>query len=966
MRAMPEFKENDAAAPVSGNAQRFLIHDPEKVWLVEKGSVDLFLVRAENGEPAGARRHVMRVEAGKAICGFAATEGDQQLLACLAPETRLVETSQARLREMASSADSAGAVELLEEWITSFAAASSGQVPPKVSAALEPGKETSTVKESKPVFPREGVVWVKHLEGESRYLASSQLPPVGAGVYFPVSASGWLEAQPKTKLVCFFTRQALAEDPAFEGLRAFHKLVLATLTAYVKEAEKKEAERFRRKADADGGSLDGALRRLGTPLRRKGEAGVPCEPEGDLLLAACQLTGDHLGVAIKAHPDSRGMATAVEDIARASGVRVRRVILAGQWWKHDNGPLVAFFEQGNRPVALIASSPGRYLLHDPGERRTLKVSRDLASKLGPYGYAFYRPFPGRKLNAVDLLAFGVRGCERDLFTILGMGVAIGIVSLAVPVATGVIFDSIVPGAQRPQLLQMSVFLLAMAICSTLFHLARSLAVLRLEGKMDASIQAAVWDRLLSLPVRFFRDYSSGDLATRGLGIDQMRQMLTGPALTSILSGIFSIFSFCLLFYYSWKLALLATALILVAFSAATFCGCLQVLRQREISRIRGRISGLVLQLIGGISKLRVSGAENRAFAVWAGNFAAQKGEAVGARRISNALAVFNASFPVLCALTIFYAMGRLLEDSTPGAMTTGDFLAFYVAFGQYLAAALLLSSTIVSVAGIVPLYERAKPILDALPEVDEAKSAPGDMSGEFEVKHLSFRYRPDTPLVLKDLSLSMPAGRFIAIVGSSGSGKSTLFRLLLGFEKPESGAIYYDGQDLTGLDIRAVRRQIGVVLQSGKLITANILQNIIGSAPLTIDEAWEAARMSGFDKDIKAMPMGMHTVISEGGGGLSGGQRQRLMIARAIVNKPRILLFDEATSALDNETQAVVSRSLEKLQATRVVIAHRLSTIAHADRIFVLDKGSVAESGAYGELIAGGGLFAELAKRQLV
>jgi ATP-binding cassette subfamily C protein len=546
-----------------------------------------------------------------------------------------------------------------------------------------------------------------------------------------------------------------------------------------------------------------------------------------------------------------------------------------------------------------------------------------------------------------------------------MGLASGLLGMVTPIATGIIFDSVIPGAQRGQLFQLSMFLVISAISTALFTLTRSIALLRLEGKMDASIQAAVWDRLLALPVPFFREYSSGDLATRGMGINQIRQTLTGSTLSSILSGFFSIFSFALLFYYSWRLALLATGLIAVAFIVSTVCGYLQVSQQRTMSKIRGRISGMVLQFINGISKFRVAGTEGRAFAAWAREFTKQKDMSMKARGVTNGLTVFNAAFPVLSTAGIYYYTAYLMTQPSVTPLTTGDFLAFNSAFGQFLQAALQLSSSFVSVLGIVPLYERAQPIFHTLPEVDDAKGDPGVLRGNIEVNHLAFRYREDTPLVLRDLSLSIAAGEFVAFVGASGCGKSTLFRLLLGFEKPESGAIYYDGQDMAGLDIQAVRQQMGVVLQNGKLLSGDIFTNIVGSAPLTVEDAWEAARLSGLDQDISAMPMGMHTVVSEGGGGLSGGQRQRLMIARAIVGKPRILLFDEATSALDNQTQATVGRSLEALQATRIVIAHRLSTIINADRIFVLDKGVVVQSGSYQELIEQEGLFADLAKRQL-
>jgi ABC-type bacteriocin/lantibiotic exporter with double-glycine peptidase domain len=299
-------------------------------------------------------------------------------------------------------------------------------------------------------------------------------------------------------------------------------------------------------------------------------------------------------------------------------------------------------------------------------------------------------------------------------------------------------------------------------------------------------------------------------------------------------------------------------------------------------------------------------------------------------------------------------------------LTPGGFVAFNAAFGQFLGASLGLAMTAISVIGIIPAYERAKPILKAIPEAQGASSLdPGRLHGAIECSRILFRYESDLPLVLNDISIQIKPGQFVAFVGHSGSGKSTLFRLLLGFETPESGSIYFDGMDLADIDPQALRRQMGVVMQNGKVFDGDIFTNIVGASPLTIADAWAAARSAGFDKDIEAMPMGMNTVISEGGGGLSGGQRQRLMIARAIVHRPRILLFDEATSALDNQTQSIVSRSLEALEATRIVIAHRLSTIINADQIYVFDQGRITQHGTYEELAGQEGLFRDLAQRQI-
>ena len=477
--------------------------------------------------------------------------------------------------------------------------------------------------------------------------------------------------------------------------------------------------------------------------------------------------------------------------------------------------------------------------------------------------------------------------------------------------------------------------------------------------MGAALQAAVWDRLLALPVSFFRQFSAGDLSDRANGIDGIRTFLTGTVSNTIISGIFSCFNLALMFYYSWKLSVIALGLLSIAVAATMLLGRKQLHVARRLTQVAGKLSGQVLQLISGVAKLRVSGAELRAFGVWSRRYSTQKKLLSSSRILSNRFSVFNSFFMVAGSMAIFYTVK---EWAAP--LSAGDFLAFNASFAQMFVASMSMAGAVLQVMGLVPLFERAKPIFESAPEVTEDKIDPGELSGAIEVSHVNFRYEADKPLVLKDVSFRIPAGQLIALVGPSGCGKSTLLRLLLGFEDLETGVIQYDGMDLKGLDASSVRRQMGVVLQNSFPFRGDILSNIIGSKPLTIDDAWEAARLSGLDQDIKQMPMGMHTVITESGG-ISGGQRQRLMIARAIVSKPRILLFDEATSALDNQTQAIVTRSVDSLKATRVVIAHRLSTVMHADKIIVLDQGKVVQSGAYADLIEQEGLFAELAKRQL-
>jgi ABC-type bacteriocin/lantibiotic exporter with double-glycine peptidase domain len=346
----------------------------------------------------------------------------------------------------------------------------------------------------------------------------------------------------------------------------------------------------------------------------------------------------------------------------------------------------------------------------------------------------------------------------------------------------------------------------------------------------------------------------------------------------------------------------------------------------------------------------------------------QKRIAFAVGQVQNVSQTFSHAFPTLSSLAMFATIAYLMASAKPGeqlGLSTGSFIAFNTAFATFMAAMQALADSSLSLLRAVPIYERIKPILETAPESDESRADPGKLKGAIAVSHLHFRYSEDSAWILKDVSLSLRPGEFAAFVGPSGCGKSTMMRLLLGFEKPALGAIYYDGQDFSSLDARLVRQQLGVVLQESRVLPTDIFRNIVGTAQRTMDEAWEASEMAGLAEDIRQMPMGMHTVVSEGGGTFSGGQRQRLMIARALVNKPKIIFCDEATSALDNKTQAVVTQSMDRMDATRITIAHRLSTVANADRIFYFDGGQILEEGSYDELMAKNGLFAALAKRQI-
>jgi len=1013
-----------------GSRDAILLDDPRVVWVVYSGRVDVFAVPvydeadgvgapAEAGRPeggdsdrssavVGVRRHLFRAGVGQAVFGMervpasacGALKGQERgacgvaLLAVGRPETELIRIRRSRLEEFVQHREGAGSdpvvgvgtpasagrperasvVSLIDGWVQGLSSGVARDFPPPESALLEPGGELS-LEEDRAARPGRGVLWVEHLAGRSRFMGLPELPVASDG-FLPLSDRTWLEADCDSRLAAMETETLIERDPSWSGLDRFHGLVLKCVALQMAQVERAERERLRERAEADRRVLEHALSRLTAVLETKAGDRLDEAYGADPLLAACRLVGQALGVVIQPppgaqhSPDSRD---ALRRIARASRVRLRRVALRGTWWRADGGPMLAYREADGRPVALLPASPrgpallgggSRYEWVDPVAQTRGPVTAEVAASLAPLAHVLYRPFPGRPLGALDLLTFGLRGSGNALLTVVLVGVAIGVLGMAAPLAMGLLFDQVIPGAARGQLVQVGLALLVSAVASAMFRLTQNVAVLRLEGRMDMSLQTAVWDRLLRLPASFFRRYSAGDLAERAMGIDIIRRTLPEATISSILAAVFSVFNFALLFYIDARLAWVAVALALVLVSAIAVAGRVQVRHERALTALQGRISGMVLQFISGIAKLRVAGAEDRAFALWARAFSAQKRVAFKARSVANGLSVFQSAYPILTSMAIFATVALAGESQR---LSTGGFLAFSAAFAQFLTASLTVSSVLVSALNIVPIFERVRPILRAMPEVDPAKSDPGALTGEIEVSHVVFRYREDEPLVLKDISLRVEPGAFVALVGPSGCGKSTLVRLLLGFETPLSGAIYYDGQDLAGLDVEAVRRQLGVVLQNGQLVSGDIFANIVGSSTsaLTMEDAWEAARTVGLDEDIEDMPMGMHTVLSEGGGTLSGGQRQRLLIARALVNKPRMLFFDEATSALDNRTQALVSHSLERLQVTRVVIAHRLSTIVNADRILVIDDGRIVQRGTYDELMKEGGLFAELARRQV-
>ncbi len=976
-----------------GGNERIRLDQEPYAWFVETGKVEIFALQTDSSE-TGSRTHVTTIEAGRMLFGVrpqqqrsgpaflrrSVKERSAALQAVGLPDTELLRIPIKLLTELAQQPEHLPEIQVkLEGWLSDLFVKIPRSASPNRFETLSAGLELKIEPEG---AARSGnnVVWVRHLSGESHFLGQSQLAVKPSSTLMPISDETWLICQQETQISCVGTDHLLRSGTVWEGLESFHDLFLGYVDLLVVAAGQEEADRLRLRQELNRGALDRTARNLAALLARDAS---PLQPalqstsDGagmDPLFNATALVGESQGFELikpkgVARPKNHGHGLA--RIGFASRVRHRLVILRGEWWKRDNGPLLGFIWKDGKiapenrlkgtPVALLPTSPKSYELVNPATSERIPVDKAVAETLEGEAFMFYAPLPERAVNLWDIGRLAARGRSRDFITLAFMGVGMGILSLLAPILTGQIFGVAVPAAERSALGQMTLALAVAALATFGFRLTRAIAILRISGKLDGSVQAAVWDRLLALPVMFYKQFSTGDLAARSMGIDRIRTLMLGNVTTALLDAVSSAFSLLLLFYFSWQLAIVAVAMVFVLMVTTITVLLLQMKYQRQLLEIQGNLASLVFGLLTGIQKLRGAGAEARALALWAEKFGDMRAVTLKVRHLANGQAAFNAAFAVATTMALFFAMHSLPSLS----LSVSDFLAFSAAFGQFQAASLGLIGLMSSVLTMIPLYERLSPLIHTPPEVDEGKLEAEELSGDIELSHVSFRYDPKGPLILNDVSIRAKPGEFVALVGPSGSGKSTSLRLLLGFERAEAGSIYFDGQDLPSLNAQSVRRQIGVVLQNGQPMSGDIFSNIVGTSSLGMKEAWEAARMAGLEEDIKACPMGMHTILSEAGGGFSGGQIQRLMIARAIVHRPRILLFDEATSALDNHTQEVVSKSLEDLKATRIVVAHRLSTIRNADRIYVLEAGRVTENGTYDELIANGKTFAALAARQI-
>ncbi|MFG2679830.1 NHLP bacteriocin export ABC transporter permease/ATPase subunit [Streptomyces sp. NPDC048392] len=920
---------------------RLDLEGPQVLWLVASGAVDLFAVDA--GEQ-GHWHHLGRLEAGSVLLGPVA--GPRHTL--VARPLRDCVVHRIGLRELYQPAGT-------QTW--SYDAYGQPQYVPPTTSPLEYALALGVGRGLTVLFQAP--------------MATERAPAHGGPPTRAHSGVGdddvfWMQVPPgSVQYGAVYGEEAAADllmDPAlWRSMVDQQYRLLTTLDRWIEQLERTHETRTAAGIRAGEAVRAQADRTLLAAIGRR--SAHTTAADADATYAACRLVARAAGIRL-AEPTRNGTESdrldPVERIALASRVRTRSVRLDERWWRDDVGPLVGHRSLSGAPVALLWRRGGYVAVH-PATGRETPVEKANAGEFEPRAVMFYRPLPERRLGPLGLLRFCLTGTRGDLTGLLLAGLVTVAIGALVPVATGKVLGEFVPKAQTGLIVRVCLAVMLSSVVAAAFMLLQNLTILRLEGRIEATLQPAVWDRLLRLPTQFFTERSTGELASAAMGISAIRRLLAGVGPTVAQSVTVGTVNLGLLLWFSVPMALAAVGMLVVVAGVFLGLGLWQARWQRRLVKLTNKLNNQAFQTLRGLPKLRVAAAENYAYAAWAGQFARSRELQQRAGRVKNLNAVLGAVYLPLCTLLMFMLLAGPARDS----MSAAEFLAFNASVTMLLTSVTQLTGAFVSGVAALPLFEEIRPVLDAAPEVRAASTRPGPLSGAIEARRLSFRYTDDGPLVLDDVSFEVRPGEFVAVVGPSGCGKSTLLRLLIGFDRPLSGSVLYDGQDLAALDRSAVRRQCGVVLQHAQPFTGSILDVICGTEPYTPEEVMAAAGMAGLAEDIKRMPMGLHTIVS-GSGAVSGGQRQRLMIAQALIRRPRVLFFDEATSALDNETQRTVIESTKALNATRVVIAHRLSTVLDADRVIVMEGGKVAEQGPPGHLLADtGGRLHELVRRQL-
>jgi len=959
------------SVPCAGNLP-VKLDDPDTVWFIDQGAVNLFLVEFRDGVEQAAPQHLLRRESGGLLPGVG-PDGPRDeedttlsLIAKGSPGTVLKRLPASVLSEV----DPAELAEQTDTWLTAITDTLSRFASrlPRPTVLARPGPMRTPAHCTLSV--QRGVVWVSEPpRGTSLFMdLVDQAEIVEAGgpheAVIPLTRTSWLILSDEATLSGRSTETLAKQGVLLSALASFHAVAFALERLNRRLAVVDDANLERARTTSRRTVERAARQRLfniyDLPIDR--DVSVEDTSLADALQAIGRREGIDFRIPVRSDPS--GDPVSLVDILDASGVRARRVRFGaeGAWWRGDSNAMLAFRAEDGRPVALLPGWFGRYREFDPASKRSVRMTADRAAALAEGAWMFYRPLPVGNVKPADLRRIALRGSAADLARLVMAGLPAGLIKLVPALALGFVANRTAAGGTAGALYAVALAVAGFGLLGALLHLLQSTAMMRIGDRSVSRVEAAFWDRLMRLPPSILHGRRAGDLAMSGMTFQNLRDGLQGVTADGLLSIVFLLPVFGVIFLYDATLGTVALAFSLASLLITVVLGLRQIPPYGRMIRAARRVSGRLFQVVGSIGKLRVENAEASAFAIWAQDYREQKRTELELGALEGHSRAFGAALPFLAAGVLLFAAVTAGDGNLP----VGDFLVVYLVFTAFQSAIARLGESFGAVAAMLPAFDQMRPLLAAVPEA-EVEGAPVEyLGGDIVFDRISYRYDPDGPLILDDVTIRARPGEFVAIAGESGAGKSTLFRLALGFDRPTAGAVYYDGRDLRNLNLKQVRRRIGVVPQSVGLHPLDLWDNLVGHhEEVASDEVWAAARVADVEEEIKSMPMGMMTMVGTSGSVLSGGESQRVSIARSVIGSPRIMLFDEATNWLDNESQAKVMENLAALTSTRVVIAHRLSTLEQADRIYVLQAGRVVQSGSFNELMEVDGVFRDLVRRQV-
>lgn len=870
-------------------------------------------------------------------------------------------------------------------WLNSLSAIFLYRSAPKYLMPLEMGKEL-TIASNTAVIPskiedsEENIIWLKIDEGSVSIAGMQTLTLKQGSFYYPLTLTTWFETITEVKGQALLIHPILSNSCCLEGLKLFNSNLINALFFNKLLKGKNELNKIRKQSELDSLALSQSIDELTTLFSEESLSFPLLDPNH--IYRSCQVIGNLLNLRFTplSNESKRKFSTVDEflyELCHYSHVQFRRILLENEWWKNEYGPILCFNEEAYLPLAIIPNPKGGYLVYNPETEKYSPFNPAQFPFLQPWAFVFYRKLPDKdQISGKEAVSFVVKGKYRELAGLFFFAFLTIFSAAMVPVLTRQLFGDVLANLDYIVFGQLAFAFLLVAISSLVFSLAREFLVMRLQTLIDMDFTAALWQRVLSLSTHFFHKYSLGDLFIRMQLMPMLRRVISGQTLRQIFGALFSLIYLIPMFYYDSSLAwvglcVVVSGIILLVIVAPR-------LRDLNVQKLQlaGTLNEKVMETLLGINAIRTYGCENRFFSRWEKSFFQSKQLEWKMARLQSLVTVYNTAISPLSLLCIFaFAIFQKIKEMETGVtggelggsgiFKIADFMGFYMSFVAFSIAIIESSGAFGQLIMSMPMFSRTKVILDTPPESSSYRIRPGFLSGEVRVDHIDFRYDAESPLlILKNISFHVKSGEFIAIVGHSGCGKSTLIRLLIGFETPENGAIYFDGRDLATIDLQEVRNQMGIVLQNSAIMDGTIRDNVMAGNIYSDDKIIQALTLSGFAEDLSTLPMGLDTALMNGGGTMSGGQKQRILIARALIGNPKILIFDEASSALDNETQEFVSQNLERLNTTRIAIAHRLSTIRKADRIYVMDNGSIVDQGTFKELSSRKGIFYDLLNKQ--